>query len=117
MQAVEDREDGAVEIFLGFEVGVGQRLYFRLEELESDVPGIGAYLSVRSHILKKTRNTTEGLIKVGALAQWVGDGLEDLLVLLCVGLVHLLGGFDVVLEVADGVLPCSQALLEKGRGL
>ena len=49
---------------------------------------------------------------MGALAQWVGDGLEDLLILLGMGLVHLLGGFDVVLEISDGMLPRSQALLE-----
>lgn len=39
--------------------------------------------------------------------------LEDLLVLLSVGMLHLLSGRDVVLEVTTCVLPCLQTLMEK----
>jgi hypothetical protein len=39
--------------------------------------------------------------------------LEHLLVLFGVGMLHLLSGRDVVLEVATCVLPCLQALVEE----
>lgn len=39
--------------------------------------------------------------------------LEHLLVLLGVRMLHLLGGLDVILEVAASVLPCLQALVEE----
>jgi hypothetical protein len=61
-----------------------------------------------------TQSAMDGQYRVslGVMGQaWTH--LEHLLVLFGVGMLHLLSGRDVVLEVATCVLPCLQALVEK----
>lgn len=52
-----------------------------------------------------------------ALAQGLGNGLEDLLILASRLLVQLLNGANVVFEAAADMLPCLDALSEETSGL
>lgn len=52
-----------------------------------------------------------------ALAQGLGNSLENLLVLASSLLVQLLNGTNVVLEVAADMLPCLDTLGEETSGL
>lgn len=99
VQALEDGQDGALEALFGLDVGVDHGL------------GVGA------HVFKEAGNAAEALVKVVTLAERVGDCLEDLFVFLGVLAVQLLDGTHVLLEIADGVLPCLEALGKKASGL
>lgn len=99
VQALEDGQHGALEALLRLEVGVDHGL------------------RVGAHVLEEARQAAQALVKVVALLERVGDGLEHLFVLLGVLAVQLLHGAHVVLEVADGVLPSLEALGEETGGL
>ena len=75
------------------------------------------YLSIRPYILEQPRNTAQVLIKMVALLQWTGNGLQDLLILLSVRFMHLLCLGDVVLQIATSMLVGLQPFEKQAGGL
>lgn len=74
-------------------------------------------LSVGSDVVKKPSNTTEALVEMVTLFQRTAHSLQDLLVILGGGRVHLAGCFHIVLEIDACMLPCLEALVEQLRNL
>lgn len=70
-------------------------------------------MRVRSDIVEHACYTSKALVKVMPLLKGVRDCLQDLLVLLCVCVLHLFGRSNVVFEISASVLPCLQTLSEE----
>lgn len=78
---------------------------------------IGTYLGVATHAIEHLIDAARSIVEVIALPDGFRDGLEDLLILLVMGMLHLLGGADIVLEIDAGMLPGVEALVEESGGL
>lgn len=123
VKSFEDRQNGAFQGLLGLRIGVDHCLvevrFVRLHTISKGVelPGYQTYLCVDAHVLEEASHASEVLVEVGSFLEGVGDGLEDLLVLLGVGFVDLLGGRNVILQVADSVFPRLESLGEEAGGL
>lgn len=76
-----------------------------------------ADLSVGSHVLHQAGDTSQALIEMMTFLKGIGNGLEDLLIFFGMCLLDLLCGADIVLKVADSVLPRSQSLSQELGGL
>jgi hypothetical protein len=130
VEAVENGEDGALELFCGLVVLVGDALVVLAESITQYWD---TYLCVGPYILEHARDTTQRLIEVMALLQRVLNRLSYIsinsvrpprskylqhpLILLAVRMVRLLRSGDIVLEVCDCVLPSRQPLREELRDL
>ena len=113
VQPVEDGEYGSLDGLLGFGVGVDEGLGESALCAAWHWPRLLAkltYLRVDAHVLKVPGHASKALVEVSALPKWLRDGLQDLLVLLCVRLVDLFGRLDVILQVGYGVFPGLESL-------
>ena len=72
VQAVEDRENGTLEVSFGFEVRVDQTLFKISPSFQSSGT---IYLCICSQVLKQPSYTSQALIEVVAFPQGVLDGL------------------------------------------
>ena len=119
VQALQYRQDGALNALLGLGIGVDE--------------GLG----IRAHVLEKSGNATEALIKVIALFQrlgyslpfesatvksargmtWLASYLQNLLILFGLILVDPLHCSHVLLHVADRMFPRLQPFGEEAGGL
>lgn len=70
-------------------------------------------MRVRSNIVEHACYTSKALVEVVPLLEGVRDCLQNLLVLLCVCVLHLLGRSNIVFEISASVLPCLQTLREE----
>ena len=73
VQAIEDRENGTLEVLFGFDMRVDHALC----NVRKGLPSLRrpAYLGVLSHVLEKACNSTQVLVKVMTFLQWVRNCL------------------------------------------
>lgn len=116
VETLENRHDLTFELFLRLQVKCCDALISSVFEL-SDRSLRDTHLSICPHIFKQACHAAQLLIEMMPLLQRIRDRLEDLLVLLGLGLLHLLGRGDIAFEVLDHVLPGLQSLLQQTRGV
>lgn len=131
MEPVKYRKDRSFEGLLRFIVRIGDPLTASMDGLKTST--FATNLSIGPQNVEKAGDSAQTLIEVMALLERSRDilapslkrrcnaqcatNLEKFLILLPVRLLKLLVRGDVVLEVADGMLPRAQALLEELRNL
>lgn len=69
-----------------------------------------SHLGIASHVFEEASNTSERLVEVRTLSEWLRDRFKHLLVLFGVCLVDLFRRADVVFQVAHRMFPSLQPL-------
>jgi hypothetical protein len=129
VEPLKNGEDGSFQGCLRFIVGIGDSLTALIHCHRTLIRTTN--LGIRAQNIKETCDATQTLLKLMTLLERSRDilqlsikvgrnrptYLQQFLVLLSMRVLELLVCGDVVLEVANSMLPCTQALLKELRNL